>query len=183
MSLIIDNLYLSSVSEVYNKECTKNTKLHINAQESKIFPDINALQIHLNWYDSPVQNINENGIFFHILKLMDSYINEGKQVLVNCYAGVSRSATIVIGYLMYKNKMNVQEALSFVRQKRPIINPNYGFVCQLYNLQDEIHNIDTAFTYKNKTQEEVVKEIISTYDQVPFIKEILKRENYLRDLN
>jgi len=182
MSLIIDNLYLASASEVYNKESTLNIKLHINAQESKIFPDIDALQIHLNWKDTPLQNINENGIFFHIIRLIDSYINEGKQVLVNCYAGVSRSATIIIGYLMYKNKMNVQEALTFVRQKRPIINPNYGFVCQLYNLQDEIHKLDNVFTYKNKTQEDLHKEIHSTYELVPFIKEILKRENYLRDL-
>lgn len=184
MSLIIDNLFLSSISEMYNKVETKNTKLHINAQQDKVFPEFDNIQtqINLKWKDNPLQNINEHGILFHIIRLMDSYISEGKQVLVNCYAGVSRSATIVIGYLMYKNKMNVQDALSFVRQKRPIINPNYGFVCQLYNLQEELHKLDNISTYKSKTTEDVAKEVLSTYNQVPFIKEILKRENYLRDL-
>jgi protein-tyrosine phosphatase len=184
MSHIIDNLFLSSISEMYNKVETKNTKLHINAQQDKIFPEFDNIQtqINLNWRDSPLQNINEHGILFNIIRLMDSYISEGKQVLVNCYAGVSRSATIVIGYLMYKNKMNVQDALSFVRQKRPIINPNYGFVCQLYNLQEELHKLDNVSTYKSKTTEDVEKEVLYTYNQVPFIKEILKCENYLRDL-
>jgi protein-tyrosine phosphatase len=184
MSVIVDNLLLSSISEMYNKVEIKNTKLHINAQENKIYPEFNniEIQINLNWNDKPTQNINENGILFHIIRLMDSYISKGKQVLVNCYAGVSRSTTIVIAYLMYKNKMNLQDALTFVRQKRPIINPNYGFVCQLYNLEEELHKLDNVSTYKSKTTEDIEKEVLSTYNKVSFIKEILKRENYLRDL-
>jgi len=41
---------------------------------------------------------------------------------------VSLSTTIVLAYLMYKNKLSVLDALAFVRTKRPIVNPNYGFV-------------------------------------------------------
>ena len=44
MSLIIDNLFLSSISEMYNKVETKNTKLHINAQQDKIFPEFDNIQ-------------------------------------------------------------------------------------------------------------------------------------------
>jgi len=48
MSLIIDNLFLSSISEMYNKVETKNTKLHINAQEDKIFPEFDNIQTQIN---------------------------------------------------------------------------------------------------------------------------------------
>ncbi|CAK74625.1 unnamed protein product (macronuclear) [Paramecium tetraurelia] len=52
-------------------------------------------------------------------------------VLVHCYAGISRSATIVIAYLMKSYKMTLDEAFKYVQQLRPIINPNPGFMKQL----------------------------------------------------
>lgn len=190
MTQILDNLILCGISEMYNCfDLIKESSLHINAAEELVsfpkFPKINYIvQIHLNWCDAVLQNINENGILFNVIKLIDFYIYNGKRVVINCYAGASRSVTIVLAYLMYKNKYTVQEALSFVRQKRPIINPNYGFVCQLYKLQDTLHNLDNLdySSIINKNTEHLAKEINETYNNVTFIKEILTRENYLREL-
>uniref|UniRef100_A0A8W8NAR0 protein-serine/threonine phosphatase n=1 Tax=Magallana gigas TaxID=29159 RepID=A0A8W8NAR0_MAGGI len=50
---------------------------------------------------------------------------EGK-VMVHCKVGASRSATIVIAFLMIKRHMTVQEAVRMVRSKREIA-PNEGF--------------------------------------------------------
>jgi dual specificity phosphatase 12 len=58
-------------------------------------------------------------------------IQEGKNVLVHCFAGVSRSASIVIAYLMRFHKMDYNVAYNYVKSKRPWINPNYGFQGQL----------------------------------------------------
>lgn len=58
------------------------------------------------------------------------FIKEGIQaggVIVHCYAGVSRSATCVIAYMMAVHGMSFFEALSYVRSRRHIINPNIGF--------------------------------------------------------
>ncbi|CAD8163175.1 unnamed protein product [Paramecium octaurelia] len=52
-------------------------------------------------------------------------------VLVHCMAGVSRSAAIVIAYLIEKKKMTYYQAFTFVKSKRPQINPNKGFANQL----------------------------------------------------
>jgi protein-tyrosine phosphatase len=57
----------------------------------------------------------------------ESIIN-GKRVCVHCKAGVSRSATVVIAYLMKYEKMNWHEAIQRVRELRPIICPNKGFL-------------------------------------------------------
>jgi len=179
MSVIIDNLILSSISEILNNvEMFKKTKLHINAAEevNNKFIFHGMVHIDINWYDAPVQDINEDGLLFHLVKMIDGYLSCGKQVLVNCFAGVSRSTTIVLAYLMYKNKWSVQEALSFVRSKRPIINPNYGFISQLYNLQSTLHKLDEDFnthftSIKPKTQQELVQEIIDTM-KIPFIDEL-----------
>lgn len=52
-------------------------------------------------------------------------------VLVHCYAGVSRSASCVIAYLMQERGMKFQEAFAFASKKRPVIFPNMGFQRQL----------------------------------------------------
>lgn len=52
-------------------------------------------------------------------------------VMVHCAAGVSRSATIVMAYLIAKEDMTYQEAHQHVKARRPIVRPNDGFRRQL----------------------------------------------------
>jgi len=70
----------------------------------------------------------------HFEKCFD-FIHEhrknGRGVLVHCMAGVSRSATIVIGYLMRYQNMDLKTAYQFVKKKRTCIGPNKGFIQQL----------------------------------------------------
>jgi hypothetical protein len=59
------------------------------------------------------------------------YIESSEKVFVHCMAGVSRSPTIVIAYLMWKNKMKFYDAYFLVANKRRHIYPNQGFREQL----------------------------------------------------
>lgn len=68
--------------------------------------------------------------FKNCCDFIDQNITSGN-VLVHCQAGVSRSATIVIAYIMKKNKIKSKAALEFVQEKRPIVGPNDGFLEQL----------------------------------------------------
>lgn len=52
-------------------------------------------------------------------------------ILVRCSAGVSRSPSIVIAYLIRFKKMSFDEAYGFVIKKRPLIDPNGNFINQL----------------------------------------------------
>ena len=54
-----------------------------------------------------------------------------KNIYIHCVMGISRSPSIVIAYLMYKNKMSYEEAYDLVKNKRNVINPNSGFQEQL----------------------------------------------------
>ncbi len=65
--------------------------------------------------------------------------NEHNNVLVHCNAGISRSSSFVIAYLMHKKKFkSYKDALKFVRKSRPIVSPNKGFEKQLMNLESKI---------------------------------------------
>ena len=53
----------------------------------------------------------------------------------HCFAGISRSSTVCIAYLMNSKKIKKDEALSLIRVNRPQANPNQGFVTQLQAYQ------------------------------------------------
>ena len=54
-------------------------------------------------------------------------------VLVHCHAGMSRSATIVLFYLMKSLDMSYEDAYTLCKSKRKCIGPNMEFVRQLKN--------------------------------------------------
>ncbi|KAJ6232451.1 dual specificity protein phosphatase 19 [Anaeramoeba flamelloides] len=56
---------------------------------------------------------------------------KGNNVFVHCEKGVSRSATVVLAYIMYKYQINCDQAYQFVQENRPEIQPNKGFIQQL----------------------------------------------------
>ena len=75
-----------------------------------------------------------------------NFINGEEKVLVHCGAGVSRSSSIVIAFIMWKRKLNFEDAVNFVKEKRPFIWPNAGFREQLKifgkKLVENNYNID-----------------------------------------
>ncbi|BFZ22177.1 hypothetical protein BsWGS_25216 [Bradybaena similaris] len=68
---------------------------------------------------------------------IDEALGKKGKVYVHCQQGVSRSATVVIAFLMLKRNMDLLTAVQLVRQKREIY-PNDGFVRQLCELSKEI---------------------------------------------
>ena len=53
-----------------------------------------------------------------------------RAVLVHCTAGVSRSATVVVAYLMRKYRKTMKDGIRVVQKKRKI-RPNANFLAQL----------------------------------------------------
>jgi protein-tyrosine phosphatase len=64
-----------------------------------------------------------------------SFIESSKKIYVHCWAGVSRSASIVIAYFMWKQKLNFIESKKLVERGRECINPNEGFIKQLMEFE------------------------------------------------
>lgn len=64
-----------------------------------------------------------------------SYISDargcGGSVLIHCNAGVSRSAAVIIAYLMKYNNLSFDQAYKYLKAKRESVRPNDGFIKQL----------------------------------------------------
>ena len=59
--------------------------------------------------------------------IIEDYLSKEKNVLVVCTAGISRSAAIVIAYLIKKRHMTYEVALAKTKEARIFVQPNVGF--------------------------------------------------------
>jgi len=78
--------------------------------------------------DSDLENLTP---FFGIAcELIDRSLQENCNVLVHCQQGKSRSATIVLAYLLYKGS-NLKDAYVKLKTARSIVKPKTAFLQQL----------------------------------------------------
>ncbi|EFN89511.1 Serine/threonine/tyrosine-interacting protein [Harpegnathos saltator] len=92
------------------------------------FPD-KFKYLVLNIADTATENIIQH--FQNVKTFIDEGLNSGGQVLVHGNAGISRSAALVLAYLMETYGLSQIQAYAIVQQRRFCINPNEGFMTQL----------------------------------------------------
>lgn len=147
---IIPHLFISNWNTSNNSNIisTNNIKSVITLETSEKPKEIldyyrnhNIDFTYIKIPDSPNENI---GKYFDLtFDLIENKISKGENVLVHCFAGVSRSSTIVLNYLIKKFYMTnsnsklkdpvniLNKTLEFSKTKRSVINPNQGFLNQL----------------------------------------------------
>ncbi|KAG5459213.1 MAG: protein-tyrosine phosphatase-like protein [Olpidium bornovanus] len=67
----------------------------------------------------------------------------GVPTYVHCKAGKSRSATAVMAYLVKGEGMMLRHAYDFLRERRPCISPNIGFITALMRLEKKLYGKST----------------------------------------
>ena len=135
---IIDGLYIGSFAASGNSEELKKCGItHIiaaGAKLKKFFPN-DYIYLQYDLLDSDTADIKQ--YFDEAGDFIDQALKEGGKVLVHCHAGISRSSSIILSYLIKYKKMTLEEALSLAREKREKINPNPGFIKQLKEYEEE----------------------------------------------
>ncbi|XP_017037669.1 dual specificity protein phosphatase Mpk3 [Drosophila kikkawai] len=59
-------------------------------------------------------------------------------VLVHCLAGVSRSVTVTLAYLMHTRGLSLNDAFMMVRDRKPDVSPNFHFMQQLQSFESQL---------------------------------------------
>ncbi|EGT35714.1 hypothetical protein CAEBREN_02169 [Caenorhabditis brenneri] len=136
ISEILPNLYLSGRTVAQNQELLreKNVKTVINVSDREI-PNYTATHPTIRNYKYYTMSDTASGNFDGIVEEAVTLIHEtrirGESVLVHCFLGVSRSATLIAFYLISAFGMNWREAVDYIRMRRHSANPNFGFLHQL----------------------------------------------------
>ncbi|ROT82755.1 hypothetical protein C7M84_024087, partial [Penaeus vannamei] len=88
--------------------------------------------------DSPGQNLTQYfpacNDFIHTARL------KGGSVLIHCLAGMSRSVTVAVVYVMCVTSLSWRDSLKAVRGARNVANPNVGFLKQLQDFETDRMN-------------------------------------------
>ncbi|XP_057330069.1 serine/threonine/tyrosine-interacting protein-like [Microplitis mediator] len=92
------------------------------------FPD-DFEYLVLNIADTVTENIIQH--FRRVKEFINKGLNSGGRVLVHGNAGISRSAALVLAYIMERYNCSPFQAYTLVQHRRFCINPNDGFMAQL----------------------------------------------------
>lgn len=72
---------------------------------------------------------------YQLTSLIESRSRQGKKILIHCQCGVSRSASLVVAYVMKKQNWDLNTAYNYVKKQSPSINPNMSLMFQLIDWQ------------------------------------------------
>ena len=86
-----------------------------------------------------VPQVDLYSIFEKAIAFIDSCRKE-TSVLIHCFQGVSRSATIVLAYLMCIYGLSFERAFSYTRERRKQVYPNSGFLNQIRTFENYLKN-------------------------------------------
>ncbi|XP_020700974.1 dual specificity protein phosphatase 1 isoform X1 [Dendrobium catenatum] len=139
---IEEGLFLGSVGVACNKEALKSLNItHVLIVANSLEPAFpnDFIYKKIEVIDTPVTNISK---YFHeCFDFIDQARHAGGGALVHCFAGRSRSVTVIIAYLMKEHQMSLSQAFSLVKSKRPIVGPNSGFMTQLQNYENSLREL------------------------------------------
>lgn len=138
---INDHLFIGDISTSLNEIFMSLNK--IIAIVNVTYELKNKFYNTVNYHNINIDDDYDTKIIPYLLpaiKFINKYVSIGKNVLVHCFAGKSRSASICIAYLMWQNKWTYKIAYNYLKEKRHVIEPNESFSQQLIDYENEIMN-------------------------------------------
>uniref|UniRef100_A0A8C8S9F2 Dual specificity protein phosphatase n=2 Tax=Pelusios castaneus TaxID=367368 RepID=A0A8C8S9F2_9SAUR len=136
---ILPFLYLGSCYHSSNKQVLESLGITAVLNVSSSCP--NHFEGQFRYKSIPVEDnhMAEISVWFQeAIGFIDSVKSSGGRVLVHCQAGISRSATICLAYLIQSQRVRLEEAFDFVKQRRGVISPNFSFMGQLLQFETEV---------------------------------------------
>ncbi|KAJ3671736.1 hypothetical protein LUZ60_007815 [Juncus effusus] len=146
ISRVTDHIYLGSDSVARDRAALHRHGItHILNCVGSACPDYfrsdSSLTYKTLWlHDSPGEDLAS--ILYDAFDFLESALiapPNGGRALVHCMKGASRSAAVVVAYLMWRNSLPFDAALRRVRAARPAADPNLGFAAQLLRRQQRVN--------------------------------------------
>ncbi|XP_017771816.1 PREDICTED: dual specificity protein phosphatase Mpk3-like [Nicrophorus vespilloides] len=136
---ILPYLYLGNAAN----SCDRDSLARHNIQYVlNVTPDLpNVFEEHITYMKIPITDHCSQDLAYYFpqaIEFIDEARNNQKGVLVHCLAGISRSVTITVAYLMKKCSLTMNDAFSIVKSRKSNIAPNFHFMHQLFDFEKEL---------------------------------------------
>lgn len=98
----------------------------------------------MTWYVTTAAAICTFFKTFHLFccspqaDLIETARRRGRGSVVHCVAGVSRSTTLVLAYLLKYTSLSLHQAFVHTKTVRPVVRPNVGFLQQLMDYEAKV---------------------------------------------
>ncbi|KAM6151633.1 dual specificity protein phosphatase 9 [Rhynchocyon petersi] len=135
---ILPNLYLGSAQDSANLDSLASLGIHYILNVTPNLPNIFEKNGIFHYKQIPIsdhwsQNLSQ--FFPEAIDFIDQALSQNLGVLVHCLAGVSRSVTVIVAYLMQKHHFSLNDAYDLVKRKKASISPNFNFMGQLLDFE------------------------------------------------
>lgn len=136
---VTDNLFIGSLRSAQEQRVYDELKIgHVLTCGTgmSIYLSENMDQLQLALADTVEEKLS--GHLQKGIEYISNAVKKDERVLVHCFAGLSRSASMVCAYLMKENMWTFEKSLEVVRKGRPNAHPNAGFQHQLKLFEAEL---------------------------------------------
>jgi len=159
MDEIRTNLFLGSQIAAKDKKLLKKVGIthivNISFNTPCYHPDDFTYLHHCEKHDSANQLILDLFKETHLF-LEEAFIEKNTKILIHCEYGVSRSASLVMSFIMRNTELTFREVYDLVRGRRGFVNPNAGFQSQLLEFERQNYSLDFP-CYRDFSVQETMK--------------------------
>ena len=138
-SEVVPDVFLGSIGAAHNREVLQRLNItHVLTVAGGFEPKFPS---EFTYECVDVKDVPEERLCVHFdrcLKFIAKCLLDRGRVLVHCFAGKSRSATICAAYVMATEGWTLDEALKAIGDARPAAAPNHGFMTQLASFEREL---------------------------------------------
>lgn len=132
-SCVIEGLlYQGALESVQQRKVLEDLGIkHVICAAAELVPAFpcDYSYLHIPVDDTPKDNILE--YFERAYQYMSQAYDNKEPIVVHCAMGISRSSTITLMFLIRRFRLTPEQAIAVLKDRRPFIQPNRGFLQQL----------------------------------------------------
>ncbi|XP_041859756.1 dual specificity protein phosphatase 7-like [Melanotaenia boesemani] len=135
---ILPYLYLGCAKDSTNLDVLGRYNISYILNVTPNLPNMFEHDGHFRYKQIPIsdhwsQNLSQ--FFPEAISFIDEARSKRCGILVHCLAGISRSVTVTVAYLMQRLNLSLNDAYDFVKRKKSNISPNFNFMGQLLDFE------------------------------------------------
>ncbi|XP_073843231.1 mitogen-activated protein kinase phosphatase 3 isoform X1 [Musca autumnalis] len=138
---IIPNLFLGNAMHSNDARALQKYNIKYVLNVTKDLPNVFEASGGIQYLQIPITDHYSQDLAMHFpsaIQFIEEARSKNSAVLVHCLAGVSRSVTVTLAYLMHTQALNLNDAFTLVRDRKPDVSPNFHFMQQLHSFERQL---------------------------------------------